>query len=92
MPMLPPTLGHKNAGPWRITIIVDNNSYELELLDVAAGVCPIFHPWELHLAQEALIICMITDVDDDEPHEELDIKSTLKGMLYPSFFYGIMAL
>ena len=100
------SLGYKNAGPWRITRIIDNKAYELELPDymVAAGVCPIFHPWKLHLAPrnpypgqnpDPQPPIMITGADDDEPHEEWDVldivdcrKTRRYGVQYKARFVG----
>jgi hypothetical protein len=78
------SLGYKNAGPWRVTRVIDGKAYELELPDymVTAGVCPIFHQWKLHLAPrnpypgqnpDPQPPIMITDAEGDEPHEEWDV-------------------
>ena len=79
------SLGLKNAGPWRIIRVIDNKAYELELPEYLkkAGLCPIFHPWKLHLApnnpypgqrQEPQEPFLIDDGDDDEgPHEEWQV-------------------
>ena len=79
------SLGLKNAGPWRIVRVIDNKAYELELPEYLkkAGLCPIFHPWKLHLApnnpypgqrQEPQEPFLIDDGDDDDgPHEEWQV-------------------
>lgn len=100
------SLGYKNAGPWRIKRVIDNKAYELELPDymVTAGVCSIFHPWKLHLAPrnpypgqnpDPQPPIMITDPEDDEPHEEWDVldivdcrKTRRYGTQYKARFIG----
>ncbi len=78
------SLGLKNAGPWKITRVIDNKAYELDIpQDLKdAGLTPIFHPWKLHLApsnpypgqaQEPQPAIMITEGDDDEVHEEWEV-------------------
>ena len=46
------SLGSKNMGPWKITRVIHDKTYEVELPEdlKRANVTPIFHPWKLHLA------------------------------------------
>ena len=46
------SLDLKNAGPWKISRIINNKAYKLEISQHMrdAGLTPIFHPWKLHLA------------------------------------------
>lgn len=78
------SLGLKNAGPWRITRVIDNKAYEVELPDhlKKAGLTPIFHPWKLHLApdkpypgqrQKPQPAFLINGDDDEEPHDEWEV-------------------
>ena len=42
------SLDYKNLGPFRITKVIDNCAYKLELPD-SMKIHPVFHPWLLHL-------------------------------------------
>ena len=46
------SLDLKNAGPWKISRIINNKAYKLEIPQHMkdAGFTSIFHPWKLHLA------------------------------------------
>jgi hypothetical protein len=77
------SLGSKNMGPWKITRVIDNKAYEVELPEdlKRANVTPIFHPWKLHLApmnpfpgqnpdpQPAVILTN----NEEDPHEEWEV-------------------
>jgi reverse transcriptase-like protein/integrase-like protein len=100
------SLGYKNAGPWPITRVIDNKAYELALPDhmIAAGICPVFHPWKLHLAPknpypgqnpEPQPPILITGPGGDDPHEEWDVldivdcrKTKRYGIQYKARFIG----
>ena len=45
-------LDFKNARPWKISRIINNKAYKLEIPQHMkdAGFTPIFHLWKLHLA------------------------------------------
>ena len=78
------SLGFKNLGPWKITRVIDNKAYEVDLPEHfrKAGVTPIFHPWKLHLSPmnpypgqspDPQGPVMITGADNEAEHEEWDV-------------------
>ena len=42
------SLDHKNLGPFRVTRVINNMAYELDLPE-GMNIFPVFHPWLLHM-------------------------------------------
>ena len=55
------SLDFKNAGPRKISRIIDNKAYKLEISQHMknAGLTPIFHIWKLHLASNNPFPCQV---------------------------------
>jgi len=77
------SLGSKNMGPWKITRVINDKAYEVELPEdlKRANVTPIFHPWKLHLAPrnpfpgqhpDPQPPVILTNDEEDE-HEEWEV-------------------
>lgn len=43
------SLDYKNRGPFKVKRFHNNTAYELDLPPEMGKLCPIFHPWLLHL-------------------------------------------
>ena len=84
------SLGSKNMGPWKITRVINDKAYEVELPEdlKRANVTPIFHPWKLHLAPRNPFPGQYPDPqppviltnDEEDEHEEWWIAEKQRDM------------
>ncbi|KAG9383466.1 Asp-protease-2 multi-domain protein [Pyrenophora tritici-repentis] len=79
------SLDFKNRGPFTVTRVIDNMAYELLLPPEMGKLHNVFHPWLLHLHEEAPLPGQLRDsapAEFADPDEEDDLKTpTRSGLL-----------